>query len=151
MFNYLIKNGRVFDGTQKSAVVMDILVEDGIIAAIEQNIIRVPHQTDVIDAFGQWVMPMFVDNHTHYDGEILVAPELSESVRHGVTAVMLGGCSLSFVSSNVEDFRDMFTRVETFPREISYPVLRDQKKWSTPKEWKHHLSILPVGPNFASY
>ena len=96
-------------------------------------------------------MPGFIDNHTHYDGEILVAPELSESVRHGVTTVMLGGCSLSFVCADVEDCCDMFTRVEAFPREILFPILNDQKKWKTPKEWKHHLSTLPVGPNFASF
>jgi len=151
MSNYLIKNGRVFDGTQQPANVLDVLIQDGIITAIQENITELPEETDIIDAAGQWVMPGFIDNHTHYDGEILVAPELSESVRHGVTTVMLGGCSLSFVSSNVEDSCDMFTRVEAFPREILYPILRDQKKWTTPKEWKHHLSTLPVGPNFATF
>ena len=151
MRNYLIKNGRLFVGTQESSEITDVLVVDGVIKAIEPHIVDLPDNTDVIDATGRWVMPGFIDNHTHYDGEILVAPELSESVRHGVTTVMLGGCSLSFVCADVEDCCDMFTRVEAFPREILFPILNDQKKWKTPKEWKHHLSTLPVGPNFASF
>ena len=151
MRNYLIKNGRLFDGSQESSEITDVLVVDGVIKAIESHIVDLPDNTDVIDATGRWVMPGFIDNHTHYDGEILVAPELSESVRHGVTTVMLGGCSLSFVCADVEDCCDMFTRVEAFPREILFPILNDQKKWKTPKEWKHHLSTLPVGPNFASF
>ena len=151
MRNYLIKNGRLYDGTQGPSRITDILVVNGVIEAIGPDIIELPDHTDVIDATDRWVMPGFIDNHTHYDGEILVAPELSESVRHGVTTVMLGGCSLSFVCADVEDCCDMFTRVEAFPREILFPILSDQKKWSTPREWKHHLSTLPVGPNFASF
>ena len=144
MNNYLIKNGKLFDGTQNASVLTDILVVDGIVRSIEPQIVAISEHTDIIDATGRWVMPGFIDNHTHYDGEILVAPELSESVRHGVTTVMLGGCSLSFVCADVEDCCDMFTRVEAFPREILFPILSDQKKWSTPQEWKHHLSTLPV-------
>ena len=144
MRNYLIKNGRLYDGTQGPSRITDILVVNGTIEAIGPDIIDLPDHTDVIDATDRWVMPGFIDNHTHYDGEILVAPELSESVRHGVTTVMLGGCSLSFVCADVQDCCDMFTRVEAFPREILFPILSDQKKWSTPKEWKHHLSTLPV-------
>jgi len=151
MRSYLIKNGRLFDGTQESSKITDVLVVNGTIEAIGTQIVDLPDNTDIIDATGHWVMPGFIDNHTHYDGEILVAPELSESVRHGVTTVMLGGCSLSFVCADVEDCCDMFTRVEAFPREILFPILSDQKKWKTPKEWKHHLSTLPVGPNFASF
>ena len=51
----------------------------------------------VIDATGKWVLPGMLDIHTHYDVEVLNGPSLSESLRHGVTTVMLGSCSLSTV------------------------------------------------------
>ena len=96
MTTTLIKNGRVFDGTQAPSRIANILIQDGRIAQISEGPIEVT--TDkVIDAEGKWVLPGFIDNHTHYDVEVLVAPGLSESVRHGVTTVMLGGCSLSFI------------------------------------------------------
>ncbi|MEM8901172.1 MAG: N-acyl-D-glutamate amidohydrolase, partial [Bacteroidota bacterium] len=150
MTTTLIKNGRVFDGTQAPSRIANILIKDGRIAQISENPIEAPADK-VIEAEGKWVLPGFVDNHTHYDGEVLVAPGLSESVRHGVTTVMLGGCSLSFIYADVEDCCDMFTRVEAFPREILFPILKEEKKWSSPAEWIEHIESLPVGPNLASF
>ncbi|MEM6804730.1 MAG: amidohydrolase family protein, partial [Bacteroidota bacterium] len=150
MTTTLIKNGRVFDGTQNPSKIADILIRDGKIEKISE----IPLEISVdklIDAKGKWVMPGFIDNHTHYDGEVLVSPGLSESVRHGVTTVMLGGCSLSFIYADVEDCCDMFTRVEAFPREILFPILKEEKSWSSPAEWISHIESLPVGPNLASF
>lgn len=147
----LIKNGQVFDGTVAPARKAHVWIRDGRIAEISAREPIDAEATEVIDAAGQWVLPGFIDNHTHYDGEVLVAPELSESVRHGVTTVILGGCSLSFIYSEVEDCCDMFTRVEAFPREILFPILREQKSWSTPRAWIDHVHSLPIGPNLASF
>jgi N-acyl-D-aspartate/D-glutamate deacylase len=82
---------------------------------------------------------------------LLTAPSLSESVRHGVTSVLLGGCSLSFIYADFEDCADMFTRVEAFPREILFKLLRDGKSWATPQEWIDHINSLNIGPNVASF
>lgn len=55
-------------------------------------------------------------SHTHYDIETLCEPELSESLRHGVTTVMLGSCSLSTVCLDNVEAGDIFGRVEAIPR-----------------------------------
>ena len=128
----------------------DIMLKDGIVVEMSEKEIHIKN-AKVIDASGKWVMPGFIDNHTHYDAEVLVAPSLGESVRHGVTTVLLGGCSLSFVTADVEDCCDMFTRVEAFPREILFPILQKQKNWSTPKEWINHINSLNIGPNLATF
>lgn len=151
MRHLVISGGTIFDGTGGPSYEGDVLVEGEPIAEISRAPIAPPADAEVIDARGKWVMPGFVDNHTHYDGEVLVAPQLSESVRHGVTTVLLGGCSLSFVYSDVEDSCDMFTRVEAFPREILAPILRERKTWSTPREWIAHIESLSLGPNIASF
>ncbi|MBX3220102.1 MAG: amidohydrolase family protein [Labilithrix sp.] len=147
----VISRGTVFDGTGNPSYAGDVLVQDGRIAEISRAKIAPPPDAEVIDARGKWVLPGFVDNHTHYDGEVLVAPQLSESVRHGVTTVMLGGCSLSFVYADVDDCCDMFTRVEAFPREILVPILRDRKSWSSARGWIDHIESLALGPNVASF
>lgn len=151
MSTYLIKNGRIFDGTPNPSIIGNILIQDGRIQIISENAIEIHEKTQIIDATNRWIMPGFIDNHTHYDGELLVSPSLSESVRHGVTTVMLGGCSLSFVCANVEDCCDMFTRVEAFPREVLFPILKEKKNWSTPSEWIDHINTLAIGPNIASF
>lgn len=58
---------------------------------------------------------------------MIVAPSLSESVRHGVTTVLVGSCSLSMICSEAEDASDIFTRVETVPREKVLPILQEKK------------------------
>lgn len=146
----IIKNGRVFSGYDEPSKIAHVLVKDGKVVQISEQEIDTT-DAKVIDAKEKWVMPGFIDNHTHYDGEVLVEPSLGESVRHGVTTVMLGGCSLSFVTANVEDCCDMFTRVEAFPREILNPILTKQKTWSKPKEWIDHIKTLNVGPNIATF
>lgn len=83
---------------------------------------------DVIDATGQWVVPGIIDIHTHYDVEILCEPELSESLRHGVTTVVPGSCSLSTVYLDNADAGDIFGRVEAIPRRHVIELL-DAAEW----------------------
>ena len=61
--------------------------------------------------------PGLVDIHTHYDIEVLDGPGLPESVRHGVTTLLLGSCSLSTVHVGGVDAGDLFGRVEAIPRQ----------------------------------
>jgi N-acyl-D-aspartate/D-glutamate deacylase len=107
-----------------------------------------PH---VIDARGKWVMPGFVDVHTHYDAELVAAPALSESIRHGVTTVTVGSCSISAVLSEPEDCSDLFTRVESVPRAHVLPLFRERKTWTSPAEYVDFLRAHPLGANVASF
>lgn len=150
MTSIILAGGTIFDGTGGPRDVGHVLVRGGAVAAISKGPISEPGAR-VIDGTSKWVVPGFIDDHTHHDGEVLVAPRLGESVRHGVTTVLLGGCSLSFVYADVEDACDMFTRLEAFPREILFPILGEQKRWSSPREWSDPLRPLPIGPNVASF
>ncbi|MEQ1567465.1 MAG: N-acyl-D-glutamate amidohydrolase [Myxococcota bacterium] len=146
----VIRGGLVFDGTGAPPVDADVLVVDGRVAAIGP-VPRAPEGAVEVDARGCWVTPGFLDNHTHYDAEVALAPGLGESVRHGVTTVVLGSCSLSFVAAPPEDCADLFTRVEAVPRAHVLPLLRSLKTWTTPAGWRAWIDGHPLGPNVASY
>ena len=88
--------------------------------------------------------------HTHYDAEVLLDPGLRESVRHGVTTVLLGMCSLSTVYANADDAADLFSRVEAVPRKFVLGALEENKTWSTPAEYVEAIDALPLGPNVSS-
>lgn len=149
-FDIVIKNGLYFDGTGAAPSRKHVGVSQGRIAAVSDLPLS-ETGAEVVNAEGQWLMPGFLDTHTHYDAELLAAPGLKESVRHGITTITCGSCSIGMVASAPEDCADMFTRVESIPREHVLPLLRKAKTWSTPKDYVQHVDGLPLGPNITAY
>ncbi|PTQ66957.1 amidohydrolase family protein [Pseudomonas sp. GV071] len=150
-YDIVIQGGRYFDGTGAPAAIRSLAVKDGKVALVSATPIDEGLANRVIQAHGKWVTPGFIDSHTHYDAELIVAPSLSESVRHGVTTVLVGSCSLSMVCSEPEDASDIFTRVETVPRDKVLPILRQHKTWNTPQQWVDFIRQQPMGPNVVSF
>ncbi|MCT7963337.1 amidohydrolase family protein [Laspinema sp. D1] len=147
MLDLLIKNGLIFDGLGSAAFKGDIGIKQGQIVAISPDISL--EATQVVDASGLWVTPGFIDIHTHYDLELEIAPGLSESVRHGVTTVVIGNCSLSVAVGEPQMLADIFQRVETLSHRLIAKWLNQSVSWQTPGEYLHHLQQLPLGPNVA--
>lgn len=149
-FDIIINGGRYFDGSGGPSAIRHLGVRDGKVVVVSADRLDPSQAATLIDATGKWVTPGFLDTHTHYDAELIVSPSLSESVRHGVTTVLVGSCSLSMVCSPAEDASDIFTRVETVPREKVLPILQQHKTWSTPLEWIEFIQQQPMGPNVIS-
>ncbi|MCZ8378283.1 amidohydrolase family protein [Mycobacterium sp. CPCC 205372] len=149
-YDVIIRDGLWFDGTGAAPRVRTLGIRDGVVAAVSVGQLDETGCTDVIDARGKWVVPGFIDVHTHYDAEVLLDPGLRESVRHGVTTVLLGNCSLSTVYADSEDAADLFSRVEAVPRKYVLGALQAHKTWSTPAEYVAAIDDLPLGPNIAS-
>lgn len=143
----VIRNGTVYDGTGAPPRDVDVLVgDDGRITRLGVAL-EAPEGAEVVDATGCWVTPGFIDIHTHYDAEVELHPQLSESLRHGVTTALIGSCGLSLVVGEPEDMADTFCRVEGIPREMVLPLLEDVVDWKTPGDYTDHLRSLPLGPN----
>ena len=102
-YDTIIRNGRWFDGTGAPSAVRNLGIRDGHVVAVTPHELDQTDCAQVIDASGKWVLPGMLDIHTHYDVEVLNGPSLAESLRHGVTTVMLGSCSLSTVYVDGED------------------------------------------------
>ncbi|WP_101759719.1 hypothetical protein [Oceanicoccus sp. KOV_DT_Chl] len=66
MYDLIIQNGKIVDGTGKPAFMGDIAVKDGIISAIGTV---TGGASKTIDANGQLVTPGWVDVHSHMDGQ----------------------------------------------------------------------------------
>lgn len=150
-YDTIVMNGRWFDGTGAASAVRNIGIVDGRIAAITPHPLDTTGCPQVVDATGTWVMPGMVDIHTHYDVELLGGPGLPESVRHGVTTVLVGSCSLSTVHVDGQDAGDLFGRVEAIPREHVIAAVDNAKNWSTAAEYIAALESRPLGPNVAAF
>ncbi len=147
MLDLLIQNGLIFDGLGSAPVRGDVGVQEGRIVVIKPSLPAVARE--IIDASGLWVTPGFIDIHTHYDLELEIAPGLSESVRHGVTTVVIGNCSLSVAIGAPQMLADIFQRVETLSHRLIEKWLQKAISWHTPAEYLDHLRQLPLGPNVA--
>jgi N-acyl-D-aspartate/D-glutamate deacylase len=145
-YDLVIANGRWFDGTGAPSAMKHLGIRDQRVVEISDDLLD---GTEIVEAAGCWVTPGFVDIHTHYDAEVLVAPGLTESVRHGVTTVLIGNCSLSTVYSTPLDVADLFSRVEALPRAQVLEALETAKTWTDPSSYLAELESRPLGPNIA--
>jgi len=93
MFDTLIRNGTLVDGTGGPAFRGDVAIADGLIVAVGQVSGVARH---VIDAEGAHVTPGFVDIHTHYDGQVSWDAQLAPSSNNGVTSAAMGNCGVGF-------------------------------------------------------
>ena len=150
-YDTIIRNGRWFDGTGAPSAVRTIGIKDGHVASITEDDLDDTGCPQVIDAEGKWVLPGMLDIHTHYDVEVLGGPALAESLRHGVTTVMLGSCSLSTVYVDGVDAGDIFGRVEAIPRQHVIASVDQHKTWSNGEEYIEALEARPLGPNIAAF
>lgn len=147
VYDLIVRDGLWFDGTGSRPQTRTLGIRDGIVQTVSAEPLDETDCPEVIDAAGKWVMPGFIDVHTHYDVEVLLDPGLRESVRHGVTTVLLGSCSLSIIYANAEDAADLFSRVEAVPRQFVLDALQQHRNWTGPTEYVRALEALPLGPN----
>jgi len=92
MFDYIIKNGVVIDGTGAACFKADVAIQDGKIARVAENI---TDEGCVIDATGLVVTPGFVDSHSHSDHAMLLWPDQVEKIEQGITMSIGGQCGSS--------------------------------------------------------
>lgn len=97
----LIKGGRVVDPANDIDEIMDILVENGLIASVQADIAE--DAADVIDAAGKIVCPGFIDMHVH-----LREPgfEYKEDIASGTRAAAVGGFTTVCCMPNTEPVID---------------------------------------------
>ncbi|CAJ1496641.1 amidohydrolase family protein [[Mycobacterium] kokjensenii] len=150
-FDTVIRGGRWFDGTGAPSAIRNIGIRDGHVAAISAEPLDETGCANIIDAAGKWVMPGLLDIHTHYDVEVLAAPSLSESVRHGVTTVLVGSCSLSTIHVDGPDAGDIFGRVEAIPRKYVVETIDAHKTWASCEDYIAALESRPLGPNVTAF
>ncbi|WP_104108160.1 amidohydrolase family protein [Nocardioides sp. 616] len=150
-YDTIIRGARWFDGTGGPSAVRDLGLRGGRVAAVSAEPLDATGCPEVMPAHGLWVLPGLIDIHTHYDIEVLAGPSLSESLRHGVTCVFVGSCSLSTVHVGAVDAGDLFSRVEAIPRHHVIDHVERGKTWHDASSYVEALEQLALGPNLAAF
>jgi N-acyl-D-amino-acid deacylase len=141
LFNLIIKNGTIVDGSGGAWYFGDVgIVGDRIAALGELG----SAGERIIDADGLVVSPGFIDIHAHTDALALVNPSFESKVTQGVTTEVSGNCGASDaprggmredagddegilagcgIRTDWRTCSEFFTRLETVPMAINFATL----------------------------
>lgn len=141
MYDLIVRNGTVIDGTGADRYVADIAIKDGRIAKI--GTISESASKEV-DAAGKLVTPGWVDIHTHYDGQATWDPLLAPSSWHGVTTVVMGNCGVGFAPVKPQD-RDFLIALMEGVEDIPGAALSEGIDWQW-ESFPEYLDALEAFP-----
>ena len=141
MYDLLIKNGTIYDGSGQASYQADIGIEENKIKTIGS--INKKSKL-LINAEGRIVTPGFVDIHTHYDGQVTWDPYLRPSTYHGVTTVVMGNCGVGFSPCKPQE-RDWLISLMEGVEDIPGTALHEGINWQW-ESFPEYLDILEKKP-----
>lgn len=109
MFDLLIRNARVLDGTGGPWFRADVGVSGGRIAAVRRNLAGDAART--IEAADRILAPGFIDMHTHSDLRVFRHPDEDAKLMQGITTALIGQDGLSVAPLDDANKEPMMRRV----------------------------------------
>lgn len=143
MFDILIKNATVVDGTGAPRFTADIAVKDGLIADIAPNLTGEAKET--IDACGKVVTPGFIDYHSHSDSAFIYGTDAYNYLEQGVTTQITGHCG----SGPVPYYEGLLDDSKRFLPADEWQKVRDF--CDDFKTFTDHVKTMQLGTNMAFY
>jgi N-acyl-D-amino-acid deacylase len=139
LFDIVVTNGHIIDGTGSPWYSGDIGIRDGKISAIG-NLTAAPRQR-TIDAAGKVVAPGFIDMLGQSELSILVEPRLPSKIYQGITTEITGeGNSIAPLDDAIiQNDRDSYEHYKITP------------DWRTFRQYFARLEKQGMGINLASY
>jgi N-acyl-D-amino-acid deacylase len=147
VYDVVIRNGLVVDGSGFGAYRADVGIVDAVIARVGRIRDRGAQE---IDAEGHAVSPGFIDGHTHMDAQVFWDPQGANSCWHGVTTAVMGNCGFTLAPVH-DDARALVVRNLERAEDID-PVALGSIEWSwqTFPEYLDAVDRLPKGINYAA-
>src|SRR3954449_6562 len=121
----VIRGGTVADGFGGELFEADIAISGGRITEVGRVLGK---GAEEIEAKGRLVTPGFVDIHTHYDGQVTWANDISPSSQNGVTTAIMGNCGVGFAPCKPADHQRLIQLMEGV-EDIPEPVLSAGIPW----------------------
>jgi N-acyl-D-amino-acid deacylase len=116
IYDVIIANGKIIDGTGNSWFYGDVGIKNGRIQKVGN--LRNQSTAKTIDASGLIVAPGFIDVHTHIEGNDLKVPTAGNFILDGVTSVVTGNCG----GSNI-DIARYFQQLDSVKTSINVATL----------------------------
>ena len=149
MYDLIIRNGTIVDGSGMPRFRGDVGIAKGKIATIGK--VR-ESARETIDADGHIVAPGLIDAHTHMDAQVFWDALGTCSCWHGVTSVVMGNCGFSLAPCGEKDKLLVMRNLER-AEDISPEAMEAGIKWSwtTFAEYLDAVERQPKGINYTAY
>jgi len=135
MFDLLLTNGTIVDGTGARAYVGDVGIKGNKIVALSSKDggkrLTASAALRTIDCSNRLVCPGWVDIHTHLDGQITWDPMISPLSGGGITTAVQGNCGVGFAPCKKEDRKFLMELMEGV-EDIPLGAMDQGIKW----EWE---------------
>jgi len=144
MYDVLIKNGFIIDGTGRAGYAADIGIVNGLIK--EVGSLRNVSSREVIDAKGLTVSPGFIDFHSHADVELMRQSSERPKIMQGITTEVIGNCGMAVAPLSKHNLYPQKEYVTSLlgSSEIEW-------SWSNLKQYFTQLERRNIPANVASY
>ncbi|MEG1448095.1 MAG: amidohydrolase family protein, partial [Oscillospiraceae bacterium] len=140
MFDLIIKNGVVVDGSGKEPFPADIAIKNGKIIKIGEEISE--ESEKVINANGRYVTPGFIDIHRHADVNLFGGDFGKPELHQGLTTIINGNCGLSVVPCPNKYKDEIFTMLQSVIGQVP-----KEKNFETFEEYINLVSETPLPLN----
>ena len=98
LYDYLIQNARILDGSGTDGFFGDVAVSGGSITAVGK--LSGASAAHTIDAAGRYLTPGFIDIHRHGDSALFSPDYGKAELSQGLTTVLNGNCGLSLAPAS---------------------------------------------------
>ncbi len=134
MYDIIIRNANVVDGSGAAAYKADIAVKGGVISKISENISESAYET--LDAEGKVVCPGFIDAHGHSDFTLFINNKGESKIRQGITTEVTGNCG--FTAGPITDKHEDDLVHYLANTIVLSDELRSNWKWETQDDFLIH-------------
>lgn len=145
MYDIIVKNGEILDGSGTRSYVADIGIKGGYIKEISECIID--FNSKVIDAEGYIVCPGFIDIDSHSDFSLYANPKAESKIRQGITTEILGQGGRSLGPVNMEHLSDLKQYTKSY---VQNKNETNYWNWKTQSEFIEILAARKTSVNIAS-
>ncbi len=140
MFDTLIENGTVVDGTGRPRYEADLAIGGGRIAAVGR--LGGAEAARRIDATGLVIAPGFIDMHSHSDTTMLSDPGGESKAYQGVTTEVTGNCGSSPFPVAADPHLAEYQR-------STWPFMKPDWTWTDLDGWAERLNSSGMSLNVA--
>lgn len=142
MFDLLIKNCRIVDGSGVPWYRGNVAVKDGHIVKIGTGSqMQDSPAAETVDGCGFYLAPGFVDIHSHSDTTLMKYPQAESRILQGITTEIGGNCGMSAAPVSTDD--DKKKELEAYIGEMDYD-------WHTVGEFLEKIQECRPSVNFGT-